>query len=212
MKSLADGTSTTRRALETTKGPMMHSINGRNAYELRHESNGHQVALLIDFENVVFGLRNDSDDLGAHLDIEAIFRFSEQYGTVAVARAYGDWRTKELNQYQLELDRAGAEVIHVFSRGWAGRRKNATDVRMAVDATEAIWTMAHINTFVVVSGDRDFIHVLKTLRRYGKTIIGVATDAAASNDLAALCDRFVKYSALIRKDSQKAGEARADAQ
>src|SRR5262249_8645714 len=47
-----------------------------------------------------------------------------------------------------------------------------------------------------VSGDRDFIHVLKTLRRHGKTVIGISPEDAASDDFAALCDRFLCYQAL----------------
>jgi hypothetical protein len=56
--------------------------------------------------------------------------------------------------------------------------------------------MEHIDTFIVVTGDRDFIPVLKAIRRRGKQIIGVAPERSTSNDFATLCDRFVRYSAL----------------
>lgn len=52
----------------------------------------------------------------------------------------------------------------------------------------------------------DFIHVLKSLRRHGKTVIGVAPDNAVSEDFAALCDRFVAYSALRNVQAEQTPE------
>lgn len=67
---------------------------------------------------------------------------------------------------------------------------------MAVDAIETLWAFPHIKTFVIVSGDRDFIHVFKALRRRGKQIIGMAPTETVSDDVATLCDRFIFYTAL----------------
>jgi uncharacterized LabA/DUF88 family protein len=153
-----------------------------------------QACLLIDFENLVYSLSQviGEDDLSQELDMKLIFNLAENYGSVVMANAYADWRSKSVNQFQIDLYRLGIDLVHVVSK----KGKNAVDVKMAVDAVEAIWTLPHIKTFVIVSGDRDFIHVLKMLRRHGKTVIGVAPDNATSEDFAALCDRFLRYSAL----------------
>ncbi len=153
-----------------------------------------QVCLLIDFENMVRGLISlvGEDRLADSLDIGVLFGLAEEYGRVVVARAYADWRIKEMNQFQFDLYNQGVDLIHVLAK----RLKNAVDVKLAVDAVEAIWEMPQIRTFVLVSGDRDFIHVLKALRRHGKTVVGVAPDNAVSPDFASLCDRFVSYGAL----------------
>ncbi|MBW7885624.1 MAG: NYN domain-containing protein [Caldilineaceae bacterium] len=156
-----------------------------------------QVALLIDFENLVYGLQDiHGDAYTEEVDPELLFRLSEEYGQVVLANAYADWRFREVNQFQTDLYRLGVELIHVFAKKQLARYKNAVDVKMAVDAIETIWKLPHVDVFVIVSGDRDFIHVLKTLRRYGKTIIGVSPAASVSDDFAALCDRFIRYGAL----------------
>ncbi len=150
-----------------------------------------QVALFIDFENLVRGVA-DPDAI----DCEVLFRLSEEYGRVLLANAYADWRMKDVNQYQTDLYRLGVELVHVFGKGFGVGFKNAVDVKMAVDAILAISAMPHVDTYVIVSGDRDFIHVLKALRRQGKMVIGVSPSRAASDDFAALCDRFVRFEAI----------------
>ena len=67
---------------------------------------------------------------------------------------------------------------------------------MAVDAVSLMSSLRYIDVYVIVSGDRDFIHVLKELRRLGKTVVGVSPNSAVSKDFAALCDRFLRYEAL----------------
>ncbi|MBL8472322.1 MAG: NYN domain-containing protein [Rhodocyclaceae bacterium] len=156
-----------------------------------------QVALLIDFENLVFGLQDThGEDFAEFLDPGLLMRLAEEYGQVVVANAYGDWRSRDLNQFQIDLYRLGIDLVHVLARKQLNRMKNAVDVKMAVDAVESVWTLPHVKTFVIVSGDRDFIHVLKALRRHGRTVIGVSPDQAVSEDFAGLCDRFVRYGAL----------------
>ncbi|MDT8304614.1 MAG: NYN domain-containing protein [Anaerolineae bacterium] len=161
------------------------------------QSEQQQVALFIDFENLVYGLHETfGTNFADEVEPELLFRLAEEYGQVVLANAYADWRFREINQFQADLYRLGIDLIHVFAKRHASKYKNAVDVKMAVDAIETVWTLPHVDTFVIVSGDRDFIHVLKTLRRYGKTVVGVSPAKAVSNDFAALCDRFVRYGAL----------------
>lgn len=152
-----------------------------------------QVALLIDFENLVLGLSDiHGEAFVEELEPELLLKLAEEYGQIVLAQSYADWRRREFNQFQMELYRLGIELISVFGKGL----KNAVDVKMAVDATEAICILPKIETFIIVSGDRDFIHLLKTLRKHGKRVIGVSPAKSASDDFAALCDRFLRYGAL----------------
>ena len=159
-------------------------MNGGNAH-----AEG-QVALLIDFENLVRSVDE------ADIDCEAVFRLADEYGRVLVANAYVDWRLKDVNQHQTDLYGLGIELVHVLGRRQGAVMKNAVDVRMAVDAVSLMSSLPHIDVYVIVSGDRDFIHVLKELRRHGKTVIGVSPNSAVSRDFSALCDRFLRYEAL----------------
>lgn len=150
-----------------------------------------QVALLVDFENLVRNV--DEEDI----DCEAVYRLADEYGRVLVANAYADWRLPDVNQHQTDLYALGIELVHVLGRRHGALVKNAVDVKMAVDAVSLISSLPHIDVYVIVSGDRDFIHVLKELRRHGKTVIGMSPNSAVSKDFAGLCDRFVQYEALI---------------
>lgn len=179
-----------------------------NHHGAAHHSN-ERVCLMIDFENLVYGLSETvgDDRLADELNVNLVFGLAEEYGHVVVANAYADWRSRMVNQFQVDLYKLGIDLVHVVGK----KGKNAVDVKMAVDAVEMLFTLPHIDTFVIVSGDRDFIHVLKALRRRGKKIIGVAPAIATSEDFAALCDRFLRYSALARSgesDAQMMDELR----
>ena len=161
------------------------------------ENTTDQVALLIDFENLIYGLENiHGENYQEEVEPEIFVKLSEEYGQIVLANAYADWRFREVNQFQTDLYRLGIDILHVLGKRRNNKLKNAVDVKMAVDAIETIWTLPHVKTFVIVSGDRDFIHVLKTLRRYGKRVIGVSPEQSVSDDFATLCDRFVRYGAL----------------
>ena len=160
-----------------------------------------QVALLIDFENLVRSVNTED------IDCEAVFRLADDYGRVLVASAYADWRAKDVNQYQADLYGLGCELVHVLGQRRGAVIKNAVDVKMAVDAVSLTSTLPHIDVYVIVSGDRDFIHVLKELRRRGKTVIGVSPDRAVSGDFSSLCDRFVRYEALTSTVELKGAES-----
>ena len=166
-----------------------------------------QVGLLIDFENLVRAV--DEEDI----DCEAVFRLADEYGRVLVANAYADWRMKDVNQHQADLYGLGIDLVHVFGQRRGALIKNAVDVKMAVDAVSLMSSLPHIDIYVIVSGDRDFIHVLKELRRHGKTVIGVSPNSAVSSDFSSLCDRFVRYEALTSAvapmGAESIGEVRA---
>ena len=149
-----------------------------------------QVALLIDFENLVRAV--DEEDI----DCEAVFRLADEYGRVLVANAYADWRMKDVNQYQTDLYGLGIELVHIKGQRRGALIKNAVDVKMAVDTVSLMSSLPHIDIYVIVSGDRDFIHVLKELRCHGKPVIGVSPNSAVSSDFSSLCDRFLRYEAL----------------
>jgi hypothetical protein len=76
-----------------------------------------QVALLIDFENLVRGLAGsvDKERVADILEPGFLFNLAEEYGRVVVARAYADWRMGDVNQFQFELSNLGVDLIHVLA-------------------------------------------------------------------------------------------------
>jgi uncharacterized protein (TIGR00288 family) len=156
--------------------------------------------MFIDFENLVYGVENNESpdhELEYDVDIQRIVRFVRDEGRLVLARAYADWRNPGVRQHQRDLYVQGIETINVFGRRHGAEVKNAVDVALAVDAVRSLYERA-FDTFVLISGDRDFLPLLRVVREHGHRIIGVSVRESASRDLPNLCDRFVYYRDLWR--------------
>src|SRR5512146_2337169 len=145
------------------------------------------AALLIDFDNVTLGIRSDlTKELRTLLNSDII------KGKVAVQRAYADWR--RYPQYIVPLSEASIDLI--FAPAFGTSKKNATDIRLAIDAIELVFTRPEIGTFIIMSGDSDFSTMVIKLKEYGKYVIGVGIRESASDLLIQNCDEYYSYSDL----------------
>ncbi|MEO5825943.1 MAG: NYN domain-containing protein [Gemmatimonadales bacterium] len=158
---------------------------GRHVAEpISHAPN---AALLIDFDNVTLGVRSDLTKELRHLLNSEIIK-----GKVAVQRAYADWR--RYPQYIVPLSESSIDLI--FAPAFGTNKKNATDIRLAVDAIELVFTRPEIGTFILLSGDSDFSSLVLKLKEYGKYVIGVGIRESASDILIQNCDEYYSYSDL----------------
>ncbi len=146
------------------------------------------AALLIDFDNVTLGIRSDlTKELKNLLNSDII------KGKVAVSRAYADWR--RYHQYIVPLSESSIDLI--FAPAFGTNKKNATDIRLAIDAMELVFTRPEIGTFILLSGDSDFSTLVVKLKEYGKYVIGVGIRESASDLLIQNCDEYFSYSDLV---------------
>ena len=142
------------------------------------------AALLIDFDNVTMGIRSNlGQELRNFLDSDII------RGKVAVQRAYADWR--RYPQYIVPLSESSIDLI--FAPAYGSSKKNATDIRLAIDALELVFTRPEIATFILFSGDSDFSSLVLKLKEYGKYVIGVGLQESASDILVQNCDEYYSY-------------------
>jgi uncharacterized protein (TIGR00288 family) len=153
------------------------------------------AALLIDFDNVTMGIRSDLTSQMKDLLNSDIIR-----GKVAVQRAYADWR--RYAQYIVPLSEASVDLI--FAPAYGSSKKNATDIRLAIDALELVFTRPEIGVYILLSGDSDFSSLVLKLKEYGKYVIGVGLRESASDLLVQNCDEYYSYSSLT--GLTKAGE------
>jgi uncharacterized protein (TIGR00288 family) len=145
------------------------------------------AALLIDFDNVTLGIQKDlTKELRTLLNSDII------KGKVAVQRAYADWR--RYPQYIVPLSESSIDLI--FAPAFGSSKKNATDIRLAIDAIELVFTRPEIGTFILLSGDSDFSTMVIKLKEYGKYVIGVGIRESASDLLIQNCDEYYSYSDL----------------
>ena len=145
------------------------------------------AALLIDFDNVTMGIRSDLGNELRNLLGSDIIK-----GKVAVQRAYADWR--RYPQYIVPLTESSIDMI--FAPAYGSSKKNATDIRLAVDAMELVFTRPEIGTYILLSGDSDFSSLVLKLKEYGKYVIGVGIRESSSDLLVMNCDEYYSYNAL----------------
>ncbi len=149
------------------------------------------MALFCDFENVALGVRDAK--LGA-FDISKVLERLLLKGSIVVKKAYCDWdRYKDFKAPMHEAAFELIEIPHVRQSG-----KNSADIRMVVDALDLCYTKAHVDTFVIISGDSDFSPLVSKLRENNKRVIGVGVKDSTSNLLSANCDEFIFYEDLVQ--------------
>src|SRR5688572_32496842 len=159
------------------------------------------MALFCDFENVALGVREAKY---AQFDIGKVLERLLLKGTIVVKKAYCDWdRYKDFKPGMHSAAFELIEIPHVRQSG-----KNSADIRMVVDALDLCYTKAHVDTFVILSGDSDFSPLVSKLRENAKTVIGIGVKNSSSDLLIANCDEFIYYDDLVREDEAKRRAAR----
>ena len=145
------------------------------------------AALLIDFDNVTLGIQSDLAK-----ELRQLIRSEVLGGHVTVQRAYADWR--RFPQYLVPLTEASVELVSAPAVG--PNKKNATDIRLAIDAMELCFTRPEIGTFILLSGDSDFSSLVNKLKEWGKYIISVGMKESSSDTLMRVCHEYYSYSDL----------------
>jgi uncharacterized protein (TIGR00288 family) len=154
------------------------------------------MALFCDFENIALGVR---DAKYAQFDIKKVLERLLLKGSIVVKKAYCDWeRYKEFKATMHEAAFELIEIPHVRQSG-----KNSADIRMVVDALDLCYTKAHVDTFVIISGDSDFSPLVSKLRENNKYVIGIGVKDSTSDLLSANCDEFIFYDDLVRAQEAK---------
>src|SRR5919204_1096997 len=150
------------------------------------------MALFCDFENIALGVR---DAKYAKFDMQKVLERLLLKGNIVVKKTYCDWeRYKEFKTAMHEAAFELIEIPHVRQSG-----KNSADIRLVVDALDLCYTKAHVDTFVILSGDSDFSPLVSKLRENNKYVIGVGVKHSTADLLTANCDEFLFYDDLVRE-------------
>ncbi len=161
-----------------------------------HERN---LALFIDFDNIALGAR----EARLPIDIRMLIERLLEKGKIIVKKAYADW--SHFKEQMTDLHGAGIELIEIPRPRMTG--KNSADIRLVVDAMDLCHSKAHVDTFVIVSGDSDFSPLVAKLRENNKSVIGVGVKHTTSNLLVAVCDEFIYYDDLAEESGGRAAES-----
>ena len=167
-------------------------------------STSDEVALFVDWENIRYSMLNLH---GQEPDPLKMRDKALKYGPLVVAKAYADF--SEHDGFRRRLDVAGIESEHYPLKLANGRRQSSADLHMVIDIIDTVLDRPQVRTFMLMTGDRDFIHIAARLRnRFGKQVVISGVPGSLSHDLiqAATIDdpldvtsAYDRDKALIRK-------------
>src|SRR4029453_14892705 len=159
-----------------------------------------KIAVFIDFDNIEIGVKNT---LNAQFDIGIVLEALRERGDVVSKTAYGDWT--RAGDYNRSLPQAATKLVQ--RNLTPGGDKNGADINLALDALEMAFTHQHINAYVIVGGDSDFLSLVEKLKQYDKKVFVVGGRAFTSMILQRNCHEFIAYENLsgVRRTAAKSG-------
>lgn len=153
------------------------------------------VAIFFDYENIVYSLKNRFEQKA---NFDALVRKCSEFGTVSGAYAFADWSMPYMSNALLyALQAAGFDLVFVPSgspQDGTGPRKNVADLYMVIEVMNTLHTRPEIDVFVLMTGDRDFMPLVNTLKRAGKYVVAIGVDGSSSYYLTQSVDDFYYYS------------------
>ena len=153
-----------------------------------------KIAVFIDFDNIEIGVKST---LQREFDVAAVLDALKERGEIVTKIAYSDW--KRVGDYSRQLTQ---HAIRMVQRNMTpGGDKNGADITMALDALEMAFTHDHINVFVIVGGDSDFISLVEKLKQYGRKVIVVGGRQFTSGTMQRNCHEFIAYENLVGSSS-----------
>ena len=159
-----------------------------------------KIAVFIDFDNIEIGVKST---LGVQFDIGVVLEALKERGDVVSKIAYGDWT--RAGDYSRSLTQHATKLVQ--RNLTPGGDKNGADINLALDALEMAFTHGHINAYVIVGGDSDFISLVEKLKQYDKQIFVVGGRAFTSLVMQRNCHEFIAYENLVgSRRSQDRGQ------
>jgi uncharacterized LabA/DUF88 family protein len=149
-----------------------------------------KIAVFIDFDNIEIGVKST---LGVQFDIGVVLEALRERGDVVSKIAYGDWT--RAGDYSRSLTQHATKLVQ--RNLTPGGDKNGADINLALDALEMAFTHTHINAYVIVGGDSDFISLVEKLKQYDKQIFVVGGRSFTSLVMQRNCHEFIAYENLV---------------
>jgi uncharacterized LabA/DUF88 family protein len=149
-----------------------------------------KIAVFIDFDNIEIGVKST---LSVQFDIGVVLEALKERGDVVSKIAYGDWT--RAGDYSRSLTQHATKLVQ--RNLTPGGDKNGADINLALDALEMAFTHSHINAYVIVGGDSDFISLVEKLKQYDKQIFVVGGRAFTSLVMQRNCHEFIAYENLV---------------
>jgi len=160
------------------------------------------LTIFIDWENIYI---STVTEYGAKPNVSAILEKAREYGRVVSATAYADWTDGDFRDAPPTLYSNGISPRYISARYFPGgrsqkRRTNSIDVMLAVECSDFLHYHPQVDTYVLVTGDGDFIPLVSLLRSRGKKVVVIGVSEATSYHLIESADEFISYASLLEEE------------
>jgi len=119
------------------------------------------MQVFIDADNISYKLFNNIKS--------ELINFPDEIQSINV---YADWSKSETNNWIEVCKNNGLNPIMATRYV---KLKESSDMKIAVDIMQTLYELQHVNTYVIVSNDTDFIQIVNTLKKKGKRVIGIGS-------------------------------------
>lgn len=161
-------------------------------------------ALFIDYENVFKSLRGQNINT-THKQLAEIFKQEAQkQGEVVYARAYAPWDI--FPEAMSIFDRHDIKPEYV-----EGGRKDNADLVMSLQIQESLRIGRDADVFILVTGDGDFMHVIRLLQENQKKVIIWGVEGSISGRLAQRVGELVNMQQILAAYGVQPSQPGADA-
>jgi uncharacterized LabA/DUF88 family protein len=166
-----------------------------------------KVAVLLDFENIWYGLKKLGWAPEPKVLIDAIRNVSGEFGEIKKLTAYADWELlarERQGNIQRDLVQLDVETQYLINM----RGKNTADMKIANDIRDLVertTSRDDVDVIVLATGDRDFRDIVKTAKDRGKRVIILAVHNGVSKDLITVASeaRYIDDLLKIRKPPEQ---------
>ncbi len=151
----------------------------------RNESSENQpkLAAFIDNDNIHKGIKKQYENTKGY-DIEKLVEFLQDEGDLRFGRVYlnpGDFQGKQglLHKFNMDLLRP----VYTDTYRYKDDNKSLADTNIIWDISETYHKRPEIEKYAIVSGDKDFLPVIRRLHEKGKDGVLMWVDGEEAKDL-----------------------------
>ena len=149
-----------------------------------------KIALLIDCDNV------------SHTAIDGVLNELAKYGVVNIRKAYGDWKSPNLQGWEEKLHPFAITPIQQFAYT---KGKNATDAAMIIDAMDLLYSH-ELDGFALMTSDSDFTPLVMRILTNGLKVYGFGEKKTPLPFIKA-CSQFIFVENLVEDESTEEDES-----
>lgn len=158
------------------------------------------IGVFLDFENLAVSADRVYPSREKPLKLTPVIDFINTLGNVLVKRAYANWSNPLFSQYQSDLSNNGFELTHLPETTVHG--KNGSDVKLAIDLMEHMELYDTITTYIIGSGDSDFIPLIQSIRKRGKRVLIIGFDSSVGHVVKKVCNDYKSLESFLGRPEE----------